>query len=307
MKYMCVQPATKYYAWQVEVMITSFLKQGVDPASIEVICSYQEYVPDEWLILKANYPVKMYFYKDTRFRPNYVSSVRPHVLNKHWKAHPELEEEVIFYHDCDIALVKPLDIDDLLEDDISYLSDTVSYIGSSYIRSKGEQYLDLMADIVGIPKPMVIHNHDASGGAQYLLKRIPQGFWEKVYWDSENLFRQVNSLIAKEKAEHPIQIWCADMWAVLWNLWLYNKVTKVEPRLAFTWATDALERINNNAIYHNAGATEASRHTFYKYHFLDILPYGIKQSDFNPTLCSYWYVGLIEETTKTSVLYNPSL
>lgn len=302
-KYMCAQPAITYYAWQVEVMIHSFIKNGVNPNNIEIVCSYTDEVPELWRRLATHYnTVRFFFYKDTRFNSNYVSSIRPHILDKHWKAYPELQNDVILYHDCDIALVKPLDLSTLLSDDICYVSDTVGYINIDYIRSKGEQYVDLMTGIVGINKITLEHYNKDSGGAQYLLKNIPQGFWEKVYWDSENLFRQVNLLIEKEKPGHPIQIWCADMWAVLWNLWLYGKLVKVVPELCFTVATSFRSELSNCSIYHNAGVVERNGIQFYKPEFINKLPYDINAEEYDPNFCSRDYVELIKEVSTKTIL-----
>lgn len=309
-KYLCAQPADIYYLWQVEVMLHSFLKHGVQPHNIQIVCSYTGQVPAVWQTLANQHPqVGFFFYEDTRFKSGYVSSVRAHILDKHWKAYPELTEQVIFYHDCDIALVKPIDFTELLEDPICYVSDTVSYIGAKYIQSKGEHYLDLMSDIVGISKHLLIYQEKNSGGAQYLMKNIPQGFWEKVYWDSEALFRQVNTQIQKDQPSHAIQIWCADMWAVLWNLWFYNKIVNVVPQLNFAWGTTRLEDLDQYSIYHNAGITEATKEKFYKANYRRANPYQVKQADFEPTLASYFYVGLIEEVAKITITnqYEDSL
>ena len=49
------------------------------------------------------------------------------------------------------------------------------------------------------------------------------------------------------------QSWCADMWAVLWNIWLRDQETKVVPEMAFAWATDPISKLDTHTIFHNAG------------------------------------------------------
>jgi hypothetical protein len=49
--YVCAQPATLYYAWQVEVMVNNFLKHGVPPETIHVVTAINKDVPTEWLKL----------------------------------------------------------------------------------------------------------------------------------------------------------------------------------------------------------------------------------------------------------------
>ena len=37
MLYVCAQPATAYYAWQLDTMLCNFLKNGVPPADTHVV------------------------------------------------------------------------------------------------------------------------------------------------------------------------------------------------------------------------------------------------------------------------------
>ena len=93
MKYISAQPASLYYGWQIDVMLHSFVGQGVNLSDV------------------------------------------PHILKKHFEIHKELRDETLLYHDCDIALARPLNTVLFESDAICYMSDTRSYIGSSYILS----------------------------------------------------------------------------------------------------------------------------------------------------------------------------
>jgi len=301
--YVCAQPAIDYYTWQVEVMINNFIENNVKPENIHIVCSYHGTVPEKWEKLKSVYnKVGFFFYKDERFKPGYIPSVRPHVLHKHWLHNPELENRTVLYHDCDIILARPLDFTNMLDLNTCYVSDTISYIGAKYIRSKGEHYLDLMTDIVGVNKQYVIENELNSGGAQYLLKNIPTGFWNKVYNDCETLYRVVNQQIAKDNPPHAIQIWCADMWAVLWNLWVYDRKVLVSPKLSFSWATSNIRDWDKHDIYHNAGVTGPGQ-MFYKGAYINKLPYqSIDLNKFSKDFCSYKYAEQIDKTSKITCL-----
>jgi hypothetical protein len=307
MKFICVQPAIDYYTWQVEVMINNFVKNGVDPKDIQIVCGYHNgVIHQNWQKLAQKYTdTRFYFYPDNRQKPCYISSIRPHLLHKHWLQHPELENETIFYHDCDIIFAKPIDFEGLIDNATCYVSDTASYIGANYIRSKGEKYLDYMADIVNVNKQYIIEQEANSGGAQYILKNIPTEFWKKVYYDAENLFRLINHEIEKDKALNPsyheLQIWCADMWAVLWNLWFWDKQVLVTDKLSFSWATSHISQWDRHPIFHNAGVTGDKSKLFYKGKYQLTLPYDIKQEDFDPNFCSYKYAEEIINTSKISV------
>lgn len=302
MKFLCVQPAINYYTWQVEVMINNFIKNNVNPKDIQIICSYHKIVPEIWIKLRDGYKnVNFYFYEDTRQKPSYISSIRPHILHKHWIKYPELQNEIIFYHDCDIVFTKPIDFKKLETDDICYVSDTVSYIGANYIRSKGENLFEIMLDVVGLNKQFVINNEKDSGGAQYILKGITSEFWNKVYWDSENMYKPIVKL---QNGDHsnPFQIWCSDMWSVLWNLWFFDKTVKVVDEMSFSWATSSIHEWDKLPIYHNAGVTGPNQKLFYKGQYQIKNPYDIKIEDFNINRCSIKYVEEIISTSKISCL-----
>tara|TARA_B100000989_G_C19504764_1_gene455970 strand:+ start:794 stop:1807 length:1014 start_codon:yes stop_codon:yes gene_type:complete len=266
--YICAQPATFYYAWQVDAMLLSFEKLGgVNLSKVHIVCS--EPVNDRFLKVKEKWSTKgvvFAFYKDERKDIKYISSVRPHLLEKHWLKNPWLRNEDIFYHDCDIALTRPLKLRDKLTHNLGrmcYVSNTISYIGAEYIEGKGHNLLQDMCDIVDIPIDLVREREDGSGGAQYLLKKgIDASFWRTVYRDSENLFHEItrkcNKIASENKEWHPLQIWCADMWAVLWNLWKKGYNTDCHEDLNFSWGTSRMKVWEECAIFHNAGVTKPS-------------------------------------------------
>ena len=153
MKYICVQPATLYYAWQVEVMINNFLEMGVSGSEIQILAAYDNAIPDCWKRLMS-YPVGFYFYKDTRESRAYVSSIRPNVLKQHFERFPELKDEPILYHDCDIIFSKKVDwiTEEMLTDKNWYGSNTNSYFGYDYVSSKGDEVFDLMCRLMNVSR-----------------------------------------------------------------------------------------------------------------------------------------------------------
>jgi hypothetical protein len=296
-------------------MINNFIKHNINPNNIDILVAWN---PNDdtskpenietWNKLASHYnSVRFFFYQDTREQPiHYISSIRPNILKQHFKAHPQLESEAIFYHDCDIVFTQTPNWTPFLNDNIWYLSNTNSYINYDYIISKGFEVYDKMCKIVQmdpiIPKLM----NSNSGGAQYLMKNVDWVFWEFVERDSEKLFKEITDLNNHKKAAdpnyHELQIWCADMWAVLWNGWNFGNETKVVPEMDFSWATDPSSRWNETTIYHNAGATCGCGGTFYKALYMDLLPYGLNAEKFDKEKNCYNYVLEIQETAKISPL-----
>lgn len=314
LRYVCAQPRLVYYAWQVEVMINNFIKHGINPNNIDILVAWNSNddtskpeTVEMWNKLATHYnTVRFFFYEDTRQKPiHYISSIRPNVLKQHFRKHSELQYEAIFYHDCDILFTKKPDFNKFLDDDIWYLSNTNSYINYDYIMSKGQDVYDKMCEIVKMPKmiPKLLNEH--SGGAQYILKNVDWTYWDKVERDCEKLFYEITQLNITKKAldpsHHELQIWCADMWAVLWNAWAKGHETLVVSEMDFCWGTDSLNRWEETSIYHNAGITCACGGKFYKANYRDRLPYNLslRTKDDN---CSHLYYQEIKEVEVKSCL-----
>jgi len=283
LRFVCAQPAILYYAWQVEVMLNNFRDMGINLNDIDVVCKLDnESVPAEWSKLANHYPARFFFYQDTRSTKHYISSVRPNILKQHWTARPELASQAIFYHDCDILFTRPISewiTNEMIDDEKWYGSDTRWYIAHSYIKSKGQDVLDAMCRIVDIDPALVEANELNAIGAQYLMKNLTADYWATVERDCENLFRDITQLNQQKKAadpsHHELQIWCSDMWAVLWNAWKLGYHTECHKNFNFSWATSGIEEFNNCNIFHNAGITTSQNRQFYKAEYMNKVPYNL--------------------------------
>lgn len=298
MRYLCCQPAEFYFGWQIDIMLYNFLDIGINPRDIDVVCGYDSSIDEYFDKLQKKYKdVNFHFYKDTRKDKSYSPSIQPHILYKHFSNNFSLRNEVIFYHDCDIVFTKKLDLEKYVNDDICYLSDTISYIGANYIKSKGEDVFDKMIDIVAIDRNLVIGNQPDSGGAQHILKNIRPVFWAMVERDGNNLFREITKLNIEKKKENPsyheLQIWTAGMWSLLWNLWKMGKKTKVIKELDFMFATDPIENWERKSIYHNAGVTSKNSTLFHKGSYTTSIPK--KNQIVDDTKANYNYYEILKK------------
>ena len=308
LRFVCAQPAIPYYTWQVEVMLNNFEQMGVNLNNIDVVCwKGNGVIHEDWQKLANNYAARFFFYDDTRQTKNYISSIRPNILKQHWENHPYLKDETIFYHDCDIIFTKPISewiTEDMINDYKWYGSDCRWYIGHDYILSKGQDVLDLMCDIVGIDSKVVSDNEMNAIGAQYIMKDLTYYFWDRVERESELLFRDVNRLNdqkkIKDSTHHELQIWCADMWAVLWNGFKMGKIVECHPNLEFSWATSSEEDYLRMKIFHNAGVTTESG-LFRKANYMNKTPYE-EVLDIKENTSSWHYYELIKKVSKNSVL-----
>ena len=137
LRFVCAQPAIKYYSWQLETMLNNFMEMGINLNQVDIVCWKENgIIPEEYSKLANGYPARFFFYDDTRETKHYISSIRPNILKQHFIAYPELENEAIFYHDCDIVFTKPINWEQFLQDNKWYGSDCRWYIGHDYIISK---------------------------------------------------------------------------------------------------------------------------------------------------------------------------
>ena len=230
----------------------------------------------KWKEIEKLYPeAKFAYYRDkdneiTKFLGIYIPVLRPWLLEKYWKDHPEMSKYTVFYLDCDTVFTPKININHLIQDDVNYLSDTNSYINARYfdskikdvLPSKLEEYkkIDVLGDLtkrIGISREIAEANNDHSGGAQYILKNIDADFWKDVKQDCITIrayLMEINKHYF-ESENKGFQSWCADMWAVLWNLWKRERITRNAPELEFSWASDHIDRVEKLGIFHNAGIT----------------------------------------------------
>jgi hypothetical protein len=189
---------------------------------------------------------------------------------RYFQDNPDMITKAVFYCDCDVIFTDKFNVDEFKDDDVNYLSDTNSYINASYFDSKIKDVLpekleeyktrDVLAELaslVGINREIAEANNEHSGGAQYFLKNVDSDFWKKVMNDCVLIrvyLQNINKEFFKDENKG-FQSWCADMWAVLWNVWLKGQETKNIPELEFCWSSDPIEKLERTTILHNAGIT----------------------------------------------------
>ena len=321
LKFICAQPDDTYYTWQVHLWLESLKKIGHSDKAIVLIFipNYRE-KNEKWQQVIDLYPeAEFVFYKDVDGVSSklgvYIPVLRPYVLMKYFYEHPEMKQNAVFYCDSDVIFTERFNVDEFLDDDVNYLSDTNSYINASYFDSKinqvlpeklhGYKKIDVLAqatEMCGITREIAEANNDHSGGAQYLLKNIDGAFWEKVLRDCLSIrsyLLSINRLYFKDESSG-FQSWCADMWAVLWALWYRGAETKNIPELEFAWSSDPIDKIDRLGILHNAGIVDTNMGdypAFYKgiYHtgkdpFKDPHMQVVANSEAAQKKCTYYYV-----------------
>jgi hypothetical protein len=296
LKFINAQPATDYYAWQVEVVINQFIRLGYNPEDIHVVGGYTDSVPDSWIKLQKKFHnVKILTYKHDFVNLEYQPAIQSALLKMHWDAHPYLKDCAIFFHDADFVLTRYFDFNPFLTDDTWHFSDTISYIGADYIKSKSPLVLDIMCHTVGIDRYTVESNQQNSGGAQKLMKNVNSAYWEDVFHNSINLYDILKKVshIKQEGDEYGIQVWTASMWAELWTAWKSGYKINVPKEFDFSWATCNSKKWDSLAFFHNAGVPNSISGMFFKAQYIDKYPFS-EELDLDKNRCSSRYFDLIK-------------
>lgn len=277
LKFVCAQPDDTYYTWQVHMWLESLKELGLSDKAIVLVFTPGFRAPSrKWKQIENLYPeAEFAYYWDENNELNkylnlYIPILRPWILEKYWRDHPDMATKTVLYMDCDTVLTPNFNINHLIDDDVNYLSDTNSYINAKYFDSKVrdvlpeklEEYkkIDVLGDLakeIGISREIAEANNDHSGGAQYILKNIDADFWKDVKQDCIKIRITLQAINKQYFASEDkgFQSWCADMWAVLWNLWKREMVTRNAKELEFSWASDQMPKVDKLGIFHNAGIT----------------------------------------------------
>lgn len=295
-KYIIVTTDNEYFRWQMLVQINNFKKLKLLNELIFVV-SIENTKSTELKNIEKETGVKIYCYRDERVDKTYISSVRYHILKKFILENPQYGK-CFFLLDPDVLLIERLSLtNEMINNDVWYLSNTRSYIYSPYIKSKSEILFNEMCQIVGIAPELVIKNDNHAGGAQYLLKNVDSAFFEKVELDSVKLYRHMIDTSSKYNPSHPIQAWTADMWSILWNAWKFGHSTEIIDELDFCWATDPITSWKKTKIFHNAGVFSQD-YLFNKCHFTKKAPFNEDFDYVKEEFCSRMYVEEILSTKK---------
>lgn len=320
MKYILSQPANLYYAWQTEVLLHNFMQVHIDLKDVIIVCSGEK--DSNWDKLSKTYEANFYFYQNTS-RSRYPSIGRPNSLVQHFKLYPELSTETFFYLDCDILFLKSPKkwVEPFIKDEIVYVSDTMWYIGYSYLDTKKfqvtinkEEYdtdkiLLPLCKQIGIDLQMLKERDKDSGGAQYLLKGIDYLFWQSVEVDCDLIYKYFNYQFTdsiNRKYFHSendgFQSFCADMWAVLWNIWKRGRETKIVKEFDFGWPGYTMKELGNFNIFHNAGVVNDKEQMFYKSKYINVLPFTCDLSTLDTSKLSFFYAEKVMELKNKTCL-----
>lgn len=302
MNFLSAQSDNDYNIWQLRVQMHNFSKFGIEDKAV-ILIGYNPNlgVSRKALEFKNLTSAMVLFLPDQRDLSNrlYTPSIRPHLIKQIYNEYPKLlENRAILYHDCDIIFIKLPHVKDLIVKRKIFVSDLSMFPTPIF----DSILLKEMYRIVGIPSSMVNRHEEGFGGAQYLFNsslNFSYDFWEKVEYDCNNIYKLL--LVSSEKYGGEIipHAWSADMWALLWNIWLLGVDTEINQELSFCVASSPISELDNVNIYHNTGVDLMNRDKlFYKRDFIKKSPFNVNLSYVSKEHCSIFYANEIIETAE---------
>jgi hypothetical protein len=285
--FVSAQPDVPYFIWQIKLYVHNFIEKGINPNKIHVVLGLVQgnTKPSKQSEQLKELGVNVHYFVDERVKKHYIPSIKPFLISKWIQSNPEFGK-LFFLHDADIIFRDLPNFEELLNDDTCYLSDTIGYIGYEYImdccrryeqkhpNTEKGQLISEMSEVIGVDVDIIKTNQKNSGGGQYLIKNSNCELWDKIYKDSIKLYDQMLNYQKRFPiSPGQIQFWTAEMWALLWNLWMYGFETKITDEMSFSWATDDIKKYEQHPILHMAGVTDNLKTTkFYKGDYINIDP-----------------------------------
>lgn len=281
----CIQDNI-YLSWQAELLALNCRELGQE---LTILIGWRGLPSDYALRLQRDF--KAVLIEDTRTDLSYAPSIQPHLLAK-FAADGQRRIPVLLV-DSDV-LFKSLDWIPENNGSSVCFSDCSSYLNANYLNGTDPDILGHLCTIAGI-ESQYVSKHPASGGAQYLLPHLfDREFWQRIETNCNAMHRLLKNWRC---STHPVQVWTASMWAILYELYRREQAgdcrVEISAELKFCFATDPVHYWQENNILHMAGVTAGMPGHFFKGNYTAQPPWECDLSHVQPENCSYLYVEAI--------------
>ncbi|TXI87071.1 MAG: hypothetical protein E6Q36_08180 [Chryseobacterium sp.] len=271
MKLIQANPDQHFFVWQYMIQAANFAEFGLDVDMVILVGLRKGVKPSQEILeFEKTFRGEIHYYEDTRVSSAYIPSIRPHLIKKYLKDHPQ---KVFFFHDPDIIFLKNPNLSRFENDSFHYVAKTVQgYCYSKYLKgfpvdlkdAPREKYLyKAICDSIGISTTLYEENDDNCGGAQYIIRGTGYNFWDKHERDCENQYKMLKKHTDEEDRNgiYRIQIWACDLWVLFANLLLTGVPVRHLHEIDFSWPHVQTKVAEEENIYilHNAGINESNR------------------------------------------------
>lgn len=302
MKFITPIPDSPYHLWQVLVQMANFRELGYEEDAHYPIVYFNDRPSDLLLRLWESDEVRasLHLYPDTRDDLSYPASMKPWLMGKFFEQFPQEVSSVYNYLDPDCVFTRPMDFTPFRDTSSRrwYGSNTRSYTGADYLRSKSDELLHELCAIAEVSTDQVLAHDENSIGAQYFIHGAGAEFWFNLERTSVIAYRHMKeNTAAYHPASHtyPVQAWCAEMYMQQYHTIKAGFTPVASDLMTFGWASSPAEAWQAHPYFHDAGLPAENGRDFCKVTWKDDSPFG-KDIDVSPESASYGYVALIRRT-----------
>lgn len=277
-----------YFRWQALVHWTWMRSHGW-PVRYLAYCGKAPSTPSAEIRAMIDAGMPLTVWNDWRPRPlmRYGPGMKPGLVARWLEAHPEQVAVPQLVLDPDALPLPSFYAADLTPTSTQWLgTDTHSYTGSDYLKSKG---VDLWQSLCELAE--VDHTVELQGaGAQLLTVGQPHTFWDDVHRTSCT----AHQLLTKHRSD--VQVWCAEMYLTQLRARAQGIEIAAHPAMAMVWANGPIERWDDGSagFFHDAGVPKPNGRDFCKIEH-QTAPFG-KPLTVRPESASARYVEVIRET-----------
>lgn len=312
MRFITMHPALLRFYWEDCVWVHNLLSLGVSKEDIVIVTTDQkeQLGKDYPKMIKDQFGVQVFSYKDNRSQLalNYAPSIKPYLWTQLLTYNPEMANYDYLITDSDIIF---REIPNFNKTPVTantwYGSNTEGYTGVDYMNEKGNDFLDRIAPILGIPKEDFWFYKGRAVGAQWVISHPTLAYWQDVYVKSYNLFAFATQTEEEYRQRYiqqgrpdffPYQSWVAEMTATLYLCKKHGITPVVTDELDFDWSSDliAYSQPLHRKLIHNAGVTEMDalqKNLFWKGKYTNTTPLGTDLSWVNKDYVSHEYAQAI--------------
>ena len=236
-----------YYLWQALVQAV-YLRDRGWPVAYLVYC--QGAPSDRLRTLMGAGLADWHVWADWRTHKTYNAAMKPWLVGKYLAAHPDTGPVLVLDPDALPLRQWPDAVPGVL-----YGTDTDSYTGPAYLKSKGAW--EPLCDLVGVDPGV----GDVPGvGAQYVTD-LPGPWWEAIAELSVVAHRLLSTIPAPAGDPYPVQAWCAEMYVTQLAAIRDGIRPVAHPDMGMVWANGPRSGWESHGFFHDAGQTaEDGRH-----------------------------------------------
>lgn len=227
----------------------------------------------------------------------YNPAMKPWLVGKWLKRRPSAVSKPTLLMDPDVI---PTGVHEMPQPTATkwYGTDTDSYTGPGYLRSKGEDVWERLCGFVGVD-PTTAQAWPGIG-AQYVFTGQSSDFWEAVARTSVQAFKWMGrtakgytATLPDGTKDFPVQAWCSEMYIMQLEMIRRGIKPTLSPEMDMVWAAGDSADWGTKGFFHNAGVLQSNGRDFNKMAY-QYSPWG-KDIHVSPESASYRYLQLVKE------------